>query len=73
MLVLLFWNGSFLECSVLLGCYFPSDNFHIRKIPAMFLGFKGDSGPLKLTVVSKLHHLVAMHVSAVSAVISELI
>ena len=37
-LVLLFWPGSFIECSVLIGCYFPSGNFQLREIPAMHSG-----------------------------------
>ena len=36
--VLLFWNGSSVECSVLIGCLFPSDNFQLREIPAMHSG-----------------------------------
>ena len=41
--LLLFWNSSFVECSVLIGCYFPNDNFQLREIPAMI---QGDNGPL---------------------------
>ena len=37
-LFLLFWNGSFIECRVLNGCHFPSDNFQLLKIPAMNSG-----------------------------------
>ena len=37
-LVLLFWNGSFVESSVLIGCYFPSDKFQLREIPATYSG-----------------------------------
>ena len=37
-LFLLIWNGSFVECSALIGCYFPSDNFQAREIPAMHSG-----------------------------------
>ena len=37
-LVLLLWNGSFVECGVLIGSHFPSDNFHLREIPAMHAG-----------------------------------
>ena len=36
--VLLFRNGSFVECCVLIGCYFPSDKFPLREIPAMYSG-----------------------------------
>ena len=38
MLVLLFWNGSFVEGSVLISCYFPSNNFQLCKIPTMYSG-----------------------------------
>ena len=37
-LVLLFWNGLFVECSVLISCYFPSDNFQLCENPAMHSG-----------------------------------
>ena len=37
-LVLLFWPASFVECSVLIGCYFPSGNFQLREIHAMHSG-----------------------------------
>ena len=33
-----FWNGSFVECSVLIGCYFPGGNFQLREIPAKHSG-----------------------------------
>ena len=36
--VLLFSNGSFVECSVLIGCYFPGDNFQLCKIPTNHSG-----------------------------------
>ena len=34
-LFLLFLPGSLVEYCVLIGCYFPSDNFQLREIPAM--------------------------------------
>ena len=37
-LVLLFGNVSLVECSVLIGSHFPSDNFHLREILAMHSG-----------------------------------
>ena len=39
-LVVLFWPGSFVECCVLIGCYFPSDNFQLREIPVIHSGLQ---------------------------------
>ena len=33
-----FGPGSFVDCSILIGCYFPSDNFQVRENPAMHSG-----------------------------------
>ena len=57
-LVLLFWPGSFVECSVLIGCYFPRGNFQLREIPAMHSGwqwaFKCTNGGVRLTEKNKV-------------------
>ena len=34
----LFCNGPFVECSLLIGYYFASDNFQLREIAAMHSG-----------------------------------
>ena len=40
-LVLLFWNGLFVECSVLIGCYnFPSNNFQLAMHSGLQWAFK---------------------------------
>ena len=36
-LVFLFWNVDLLNAG-LIGCYFPSDSFQLREIPAMHSG-----------------------------------
>ena len=53
-LVLLFWNCLFVECSVLIGCYFSSDNFQLQKFLQCI---QGDIGHLTV----RFENLVVCH------------
>ena len=63
MLVLLFWSGSFVECCVLIGCYFQVTISNYAKFPQCI---QGDNGPLNL-LGQCLIRLCKQHVKPVKA------